>query len=158
MSEYVLRIEHKPGVDNIIADVLSRLPFVFGGQTTRGAAIHVEIKSTGEILRRRSNDSKYKIIFQKASEDVLPTLMPSATERRSSSRSAFERNTALKLPVKRSCFRDGNNVSAEGSDPAIPIGYTLTLPSVNISSETAINKSSIQFNSNPINVKNIMEA
>ena len=45
LSEYVFRIEHKPGVENVIADVLSRLPFASGEQTPQVTADKNKIKT-----------------------------------------------------------------------------------------------------------------
>ena len=112
------------GVENIIADVLSRLPFASGEQTPRGAAFHEEIKPIGEQLRGRSStfkqigehlrgrscDFKHVNSTRNSTRDKPPTSVSSTAAHQSSTRLECERNSALTAPVERSCARSSTKL------------------------------------------------
>ena len=96
LSEYVFRIEHKPGVENVIADVLSRLPFA-SERTDQLKKLRdsAETYTSGELLRKRSNDFKRVNSTQNSSINILPKQSSSMSGRQRSSRSTHERSISL---------------------------------------------------------------
>ena len=52
LSEYVFRIEHQPGAENVVADVLSRLPFASGEQASTSGTV-----SSGQGSARNKGNS-----------------------------------------------------------------------------------------------------
>ena len=153
LSEYVFRIEHKPGVENVIADVLSRLPFASSEQTPQGAAISKETKQIGEHLRGRSCDFKHVNSTQNSTMYKPPTSASSAAAHQSSTRLESERNSALNAPVERSCARSVNKAAAKNTKSSIPTGGARAPPSEDDSSTAASKEITNQFNSNQIKSK-----